>query len=105
MGYIHTAVRQSHSPVCSSVSLRLLKILHTHVWTKQETSCIIFTVRWFVMGNGEGGNRKVIKTCGRNKKLIYMFFIGNSMQKDNRGDRETDVRIILKCMSEKGQVL
>jgi len=56
------------------------------------------------MGNGDGGNRKVI-TCGRNKKLIYTFFIGNSMQKDNRGDREIDVRIILKCMSEKGQIL
>jgi hypothetical protein len=33
------------------------------------------------MGNGEGGNRKVITTCGRNKKLIYTYFIGNSMQK------------------------
>jgi hypothetical protein len=27
------------------------------------------------------------------------------MQKDNGGDRETDVRTILKCMSEIGQVL
>lgn len=35
---------------------------------------------------------------------VYMFFIGNSMQKDNKGDREIDVRIILKCLSEKGQV-
>ena len=77
---------------------------HTHMWTKQETSCTVCTVHWFVIGNGDGGNRKVI-TCGRNKKLIYTFFIGNSMQKDNRGDREIDVRIILKCMSEKGQIL
>jgi hypothetical protein len=53
------------------------------------------------MGNGDGGNRKAITMCGRNKKLIYTFFIGNSMQKDNRGDREIDVRMILKCMSQK----
>jgi hypothetical protein len=57
-----------------------------------------------VLGNGDGGNRKVITTCGRNKKLTHNF-IGNSMQKDNGGDRETDVRTILKCMSEIGQVL
>jgi hypothetical protein len=57
------------------------------------------------MANGDGGNRKAITMCGRNKKLIHMSFIGNSMQKDNRGDREIDVRITLKCMSEKEQVL
>jgi hypothetical protein len=57
------------------------------------------------MGNGDGGNRKAITMCGRNEKLIYTFFIGNSMQKDNRGDREIDFRIILKCTSEKEQVL
>jgi hypothetical protein len=30
-----------------------------------------------------------------------MFFIGNSMQKNNRGDEEIDGTIILKCTSGK----
>ena len=91
--------------------------LHTNMGTKQEVSCTICTVHWFVMGNGDGGNRNVV-TCGRRRwwqqdcrnvwkkqEINIYVFIGNSMQKDNRGDREADVRIILKCMSEKGQVL
>ena len=72
---------------------------------KHKTSHGVCTVHLFVMGNGDVGDKKVITTGARNKKLIYTFFIGNSMQKVNRGDREIDVRIILKCMSEKGRVL
>lgn len=33
------------------------------------------------MGNGDGGNRKVIKTCGRNKKFIYMFLLETRCKK------------------------
>jgi hypothetical protein len=68
-------------PLCRSVSAHLLKTLHTPMWTKQETSFTVCTVHWFVLGNGDSGNRMVTTMCGRNKKLIHTILLETQCKK------------------------